>query len=202
MKKPFRFLSFALMLLATTSLGLTFSSCDEETLNELLGKQDEELCVYPWVDYPRSYIKFFDYRMQFRLLNVQRNGSALQIDYTLTNVGFGRDVTLVFYLDREAGHDDLGNTYCSAVSQSDIIASINGATYSIYGNGKSVNFMPNQTIRGSFTIKNFDINALAFSMSTNVKLTQPANDITLAYERLDFVNIPVEALGEEPIPSF
>lgn len=179
------------------------TSCSKDKDEEK--QHEEELYVRPWVDYPKSYIKFFDYRMKFRLLNAQRNGSALQIDYVLTNENFGRDVTLLFYLDKEAGHDDLGNTYRCEVSHSysNILAYINGAEYSIYGNGKQVTFMPNQAIRGSYTIKNFDINASAFSMSCHVKLTQPSSGINLAYDRMDFVNIPVGTTEEnDSIPSF
>ena len=52
--------------------------------------------------------------------------------------------------------------------------------------------MPNQTIKGSFTIKNFDINANAFSIGVNVKRIKPS-DISLASEQFDFVNVPVPA---------
>lgn len=139
----------------------------------------------------------FDNRMKFHMLNVMRNGTALQFDYTLTNVGFGREVGLTFFLPEAAGHDNLGNTYICDAINSDVLAYINGQSYSIHGWGKSVNFMPNQTIKGSFTIKNFDINATAFSISVYVNKYDPS-DLTLAYDRMDFVNIPVpESKGED-----
>jgi len=188
MKKSNYVLHLCVMMLFATSLCAILSSCEDKEKDE----PEQQLYLYPWVDHPKSYIKFFDYRMEFRMLNVKRNGSALQIDYTLTNAGFGREVSLSFCLSSDAGHDDLGNTYIckSDQSQSDVIATINGGTYSIYGQGKVVNFMPNQAIRGSFLIKNFDINANAFSISAHVNLVQPSG-ITLAYDRMDFVNIPV-----------
>ena len=158
--------------------------------------------MYPWKDYPQSYIKMFDYRMKLEMLNVMRNGTALQFDYTLTNVGFGREITLTFYLNKDTGHDNLGNTYICSWSQSDsdVLAYINGEWYQLYMWGNEIKFMPNQTIKGSFTIKNFDINATAFSVSVNINKRSPS-DITLAYDRMDFVNIPVpESVDDSGIP--
>lgn len=190
MKKTFYYLHLIVVMLLTTSVVFALSSCESSKEDE----PDQNLYLYPWVDYPQSYIKFFDYRMQLGNINVQRNGSSLQIDYTLTNVGFGREVSLSFFLDKDAGHDNLGNTYICEYSNShtDVLAYINGEQYSTRGAAKVVKFMPNQTIKGSFTIKNFDINAKAFSLGINVKRLSPS-DITLAYERIDFVNIPVPA---------
>lgn len=179
-----------LMSLFTVSL---FTSCggDDDKDN---GPQynEEQLYVRPWKEYPQSYIKFCDYRFKFRLLNIQRNGSALQVDYTLTNTAFGAEVNCSFYTPDIAGHDDLGNSYsCKAQSSDDVIPMINGKKYANYGNGVNVSFMPNQAIRGSFTIKNFDVNATQMSLTVNVRLISP-KDITLAYDRIDFVNIPIE----------
>lgn len=195
MKKSYYFLPWAILMLIAPSLCTLLSSCSNKA-----DEPEQNLNVYPWIDYPQSYIRLFDYRMDFRMLSVQRNGTALQIDYTLTNTGFGQDVTLTFYLNQDAGHDNLGNTYiCSATTfNSEVIATINGGIYSVSGQGRQVTFLPNQTIRGSFTIKDFDINATAFSMSVNVSKVKPA-DIVLAANRMDFVNIPVsqgETLNE------
>lgn len=179
-----------MMLLVVVSLCATLSSCESNKDDE----PEQSLNVYPWKDYPKSYIRMFDYRMQLGNLNVQRNGSSLQIDYTLTNVGFGCEVSLSFFLDNDGGHDNLGNTYKSEYNNNvtDILAYINGEQYRTHGAARVVHFMPNQTIKGSFTIKNFDINATAFSIGVNVKKMSPAS-ITLAYEGMDFVNIPVPA---------
>ncbi len=199
MKKTNCFQYLAMMMLIVASMCMALSSCSSDKDDE----PEQDLYLYPWVDHPQSYIKFFDYRMQLGNLNIQRNGSALQIDYTLTNVGFGRAVNLTFYLNADAGHDNLGNTYkCSAnESTSDVKAYINGQSYGISGWGRQVEFMPNQTIKGSFTIKNFDINATAFSISVNVRKNSPS-DITLAYDKMEFVNIPVPAYngGGSDIP--
>lgn len=193
MKKTFYLLPWAIMMLIASSLCSLFSSCSKDKEDE----PEKSLNVYPWVDYPESYIRLFDYRMDFRMLSVKRNGTSLQIEYTLTNIGFGKDITLSFYLNQAAGHDNLGNTYtCTAsASSSDVIATINGGVYGIYGQGRQVEFLPNQTIRGSFIIKDFDINATAFSMSVNVKPVKPS-DLILAADRMDFVNIPVEQQEE------
>lgn len=190
MKNNSRILHSLLLILTFTSLCATLVACNSKEEKE----PQPDLYEYPWVDYPQSYIKFFDYRMQFRMLDVKWNGSALEIDYTLTNVGFGKEVTLTFYLNRDAAHDDFGNTYTNtaSISDSDVAAYINGQAYGIAGNGKQVSFMPNQTIKGSFMIKNFDPNARSFSLSVNVERNKPS-DITLAYDRIDFVNIPVPA---------
>lgn len=194
MKKSNKFLYLAILMLMCASLGIGLSSCEETGDDQM----EDELYLYPWVDHPQSYIKFFDYRMQLGRINVQRNGSALQIDYTLTNVGFGREVSITFWLDKDAGHDNLGNTYQCLYSNSltDVLAYINGEKYSTNGDAKMVNFMPNQTIKGSFTIKNFDINATAFSISAHVRVIKPS-DITLAYDKMDFINIPVPEWNDE-----
>lgn len=135
----------------------------------------------------------FDSRMNFRMLSVQRNGDALQIEYSLTNTGFGQDVSITFVLKQDAGHDNLGNTYKvgSSALSSQVVSFINGEQYYVSGMGRKVDFLPNQTIKGSFTIKDFDINATAFSISVMIGLDKP-RDITLASNRMDFVNIPVE----------
>lgn len=180
------------MLIGIVAISV-IASCSKDD-DEKEGNQEEQLYVRPWVEYPQSYIKFFDYRMNFRFLNVQRNGAALQVDYVLTNVGFGEEVELVFYMPEIAGHDDLGNAYKSSASPSSaqVASMINGKLFGIYGNGVQVKFMPNQAIRGSFTIKNFDKNALAMSLSCNVDVVSPKG-LVLAYNRIDFVNIPVDA---------
>ena len=43
-------------------------SCSKDD-DEKEDNKEEQLYVRPWVDYPQSYIKFFDYRMSFRLLD-------------------------------------------------------------------------------------------------------------------------------------
>lgn len=194
MKKYFKFHlrpMLAMMLLGTMTLGLT-ASCGDDKEDDDKKYNEEQLYVRPWQEYPASYIKFCDYRFTFRLLNIQRNGSAVQIDYTLTNTAFGGEVSTTFYTPDVAAHDDLGNAYqCKSQMSDDVVAMINGEKYANYGNGQNVTFMPNQTIRGSFTIKNFDMNATQVSLTVNVDLTSPKN-IALAYNRIDFVNIPID----------
>ena len=167
------------------------SSCSKEDKDDGLKYNEEQLYVRPWQLYPQSYIKFFDYRMMFKLINIQRNGSALQADYTLTNIGFNQEVELLFEMPDIAAHDDLGNAYSGKFgNNADVISTINGESFSNYGYAKRVKFMPNQTIKGSFTIKNFDINATQFSYTCKVSLGT-TKGITLVYDRIDFVNIPV-----------
>ena len=67
------------------------------------------------------------------------------------------------------------------------IGCINGNN--LYGNSK-VELLPNQTIKGSFTLLEFDPNATAFSVSVDVQRDKPIG-LTLAGSRMDFVNIPV-----------
>lgn len=186
-----------LVVLFSMVLGLGFASCDKDDDVDL----DQQLYLYPWKDHPKSYIKFFDYRFELGNLDIKRNGSALQVNYTLTNIGFGKEISLTFVMPRDAAHDNLGNTYeCGEFEySSDVIAYINGNTYSVYGWGRSVNFMPHQTIKGSFTIKNFDRNATAFSITTYVS---SSDNIDLAYDQINFVNIPVPPAtdDEDDIP--
>ena len=176
-----------MMLLAVLCVLLPSCSKDKEE-----DEPKQSLDVYPWVDHPKSYIRMFDTRMEFRMLDVQRNGTSLQVEYTLTNTGFGQDVSITFGLSEAAAHDNLGNTYkCTSGGGSEVLAYIDGARYSIFGWWHNATFLPHQTIRGSFTIKNFNVNATAFSISVHVKLTQPSG-IILGGDSMDFVNIPVE----------
>lgn len=169
-----------------------FTSCSKEDKDDDPKYSEEQLYVRPWQEYPQSYIKFFDYRMTFRLINIKRNGSALQVDYLLTNTGFNQEVELLFMIPDVAAHDDLGNSYSGKYgSSADVVSTINGESFSTYGWAKRVTFMPNQAIRGSFTIKNFDMNASQFSYTCQVSLGT-TKGITLAYNRIDFVNVPVE----------
>lgn len=175
------------------------SSCSKEEKDEGPKYSEEQLYVRPWQEYPQSYIKFFDYRMTFRLLNILRNGSALQVDYVLTNTGFNQEVELLFEMPDIAAHDDLGNSYSGKFGNNvDVISTINGEEFYNYGYAKRVKFMPNQAIKGSFTIKNFDINAAQFSYTCKVSLGT-TKGVTLVYDRIDFVNIPVETGEYKPM---
>ena len=189
MKKTFCYSVLVMCLMSFVCMNL-MTSCSKDDDNSK--NSEEELYVRPWKEYPQSYIKFFDYRMTFRLLNIQRNGSALQVDYLLNNTGFNQEIELLFEMPEIAAHDDLGNAYSGKYGMdADVISYINGETFSTYGWAKRVKFMPNQPIRGSFTIKNFDINATQFSYTCKVSVGS-TKGITLAYNRIDFVNVPVE----------
>lgn len=188
-----KLMRMGLVVLIGMSAMSVMTSCSKDD-DEKEDKKEDLLYVRPWVEYPQSYIKFFDYRMNFRLLNVQRNGSALQVDYVLTNTLFGGEVQLSFAVERiTAARDDLGNTYNYtgfSGGHGTVIARLDGKQLSPAGT--IVSFMPNQATRGSITIQNFDINAAAVSFSASVSVVSP-RDITLAYNRIDFVNIPVDA---------
>jgi hypothetical protein len=191
MKKYFNRSVFVMCLMGLLCMNLT-TSCSKDEKDDEPKHSEEELYVRPWQEYPQSYIKFFDYRMTFRLLNIQRNGSALQVDYVLTNTGFNQEVELLFEMPDIAAHDDLGNSYSGKFgNNADVVSTINGESFSSYGYAKRVKFMPNQAIKGSFTIKNFDINAAQFSYTCKVSLGT-TKGITLVYDRIDFVNVPVE----------
>lgn len=174
-----------------------FSTTSCEELEEWLDDKDGQTTYRYWKKYPNSYIQTFDGRMTFRLLSVKRNGTSVQIDYNLTNTGFNQDINAVFVMSEVAGHDDLGNAYKCAISEgnADILSFINGGTFSIYGWGRNVIFKPNQTIKGSFTIKNFDINATMVSITCGVSLNSPTNT-AFTSNTLDFVNIPVDNTQE------
>ncbi len=174
-----------------------FSTTSCEELEEWLDDKDGQTTYRYWKKYPNSYIQTFDGRMTFRLLSVKRNGTSVQIDYNLTNTGFNRAINAVFVMPEVAGHDDLGNAYKCAISEgnADILSFINGGTFSIYGWGRNVDFMPNQAIKGSFIIKNFDINATMVSITCGVSLNSPTNT-AFTSNTLDFVNIPVDNTQE------
>lgn len=175
------------------------SSCSKEEKDEGPKYSEEQLYVRPWQEYPQSYIKFFDYRMSFNLRGITRNGSALQVDYVLTNTGFNQEVELLFQMPDIAAHDNMGNSYSGKFgSNADVVSYINGESFSSYGYAKRVKFMPNQAIRGSFTIKNFDMNATQFSYTCQVSLGT-TKGVSLVYDRIDFVNVPVETGEYKPM---
>lgn len=178
-----------------------FSTTSCEELEEWLDDKDGQTTYRYWKKYPNSYIQTFDGRMTFRLLSVKRNGTSVQIDYNLTNTGFNQDINAVFVMPEVAGHDDLGNAYKCAISEgnADILSFINGGTFSIYGWGRNVIFKPNQAIKGSFTIKNFDINATMVSITCGVSLNSPTNT-AFTSNTLDFVNIPVDEENTAFVP--
>ena len=67
---------------------------------------------------------------------------------------------------------------------------IDGRSFADYGWGREVVFMPNQAIKGSFMIKDFDPNATAVSVSCNTRLSQPSGE-SLMYDHIEFVNLPI-----------
>lgn len=174
-----------LLLLAIFSLGVT--SCTEEEND--LQKQHEEACYYRyWKDYPNSYIKMCDWRMTFQFTKCERVDGGLFIQYIMKNTGFNQKMTLSLSLPMTAGHDDLGNSYQSNTQA--IVGTIDGKSLST-----SVDFLPNQAIKGSFMLKNFDINATAVSVSMRVNVLQPQSE-KLMYNYIEFVNLPVDSIPD------
>lgn len=174
-----------LLLLAIFSLGVT--SCTEEEND--LQKQHEEACYYRyWKDYPNSYIKMCDWRMTFQFTKCERVDGGLFIQYIMKNTGFNQKMTLSLSLPMTAGHDDLGNSYQSNTQA--IVGTIDGKSLST-----SVDFLPNQAIKGSFMLKNFDINTTAVSVSMRVNVLQPQSE-KLMYDHIEFVNLPVDSIPD------
>ena len=181
-------LTLLLLLMAILSIGVTSCSNDGE---EDLQKQHEEACYYRyWKEYPNSYIKMCDWRMTFRFIKCERVDGGLYIQYVMTNTGFNQKMTLSFSLPLAAGHDDLGNTYQSNTQS--IVGTIDGKTVGYGGGSTNVVFSPNQAIKGSFLLKNFDINATAVSVSMKVVVLQPQSE-KLMYNNIEFVNLPIDS---------
>ena len=181
-------LTLLLLLMAILSIGVTSCSNDGE---EDLQKQHEEACYYRyWKEYPNSYIKMCDWRMTFRFIKCERVDGGLYIQYVMNNTGFNQKMTLSFSLPLAAGHDDLGNTYQSNTQS--IVGTIDGKTVGYGGGSTNVVFSPNQAIKGSFLLKNFDINATAVSVSMNVVVLQPQSE-KLMYNYIEFVNLPIDS---------
>ena len=177
-----------LLLVAILSIGVTSCSNDGE---EDLQKQHEEACYYRyWKEYPNSYIKMCDWRMTFRFIKCERVDGGLYIQYVMNNTGFNQKMTLSFSLPLAAGHDDLGNTYQSNTQS--IVGTIDGKTVGYGGGSTNVVFSPNQAIKGSFLLKNFDINATAVSVSMKVVVLQPQSE-KLMYNNIEFVNLPIDS---------
>lgn len=156
-------------------------------------QQQEELLYYRyWPKYPQSYIKMCDWRFTFRLTKVQRNGSSLMVDYVLNNTGFDQTIEVWFSMpENGAAHDDMGNSYrCESTAVSPVVSTIDGKmVYPVPGT--LVKFLPNQAIKGTLQIRDFDTNAMAFSVTINIKPN--TSGITLNQNRIDFVNIPLDA---------
>ena len=181
-------LTLLLLLMAILSIGVTSCSNDGE---EDLQKQHEEACYYRyWKEYPNSYIKMCDWRMTFRFIKCERVDGGLYIQYVMNNTGFNQKMTLSFSLPLAAGHDDLGNTYQSNTQS--IVGTIDGKTIGYGGGNTNVVFSPNQAIKGSFLLKNFDINATAVSVSMKVVVLQPQSE-KLMYNNIEFVNLPIDS---------
>ena len=181
-------LTLLLLLMAILSIGVTSCSNDGE---EDLQKQHEEACYYRyWKEYPNSYIKMCDWRMTFRFIKCERVDGGLYIQYVMNNTGFIQKMTLSFSLPLAAGHDDLGNTYQSNTQS--IVGTIDGKTVGYGGGSTNVVFSPNQAIKGSFLLKNFDINATAVSVSMKVVVLQPQSE-KLMYNNIEFVNLPIDS---------
>ena len=181
-------LTLLLLLMAILSIGVTSCSNDGE---EDLQNQHEEACYYRyWKEYPNSYIKMCDWRMTFRFIKCERVDGGLYIQYVMNNTGFNQKMTLSFSLPLAAGHDDLGNTYQSNTQS--IVGTIDGKTVGYGGGNTNVVFSPNQAIKGSFLLKNFDINATAVSVSMKVVVLQPQSE-KLMYNNIEFVNLPIDS---------
>ena len=181
-------LTLLLLLMAILSIGVTSCCNDGE---EDLQKQHEEACYYRyWKEYPNSYIKMCDWRMTFRFIKCERVDGGLYIQYVMNNTGFNQKMTLSFSLPLAAGHDDLGNTYQSNTQS--IVGTIDGKTVGYGGGSTNVVFSPNQAIKGSFLLKNFDINATAVSVSMKVVVLQPQSE-KLMYNNIEFVNLPIDS---------
>ena len=181
-------LTLLLLLMAIFSIGVTSCSNDGE---EDLQNQHEEACYYRyWKEYPNSYIKMCDWRMTFRFIKCERVDGGLYIQYVMNNTGFNQKMTLSFSLPLAAGHDDLGNTYQSNTQS--IVGTIDGKTVGYGGGNTNVVFSPNQAIKGSFLLKNFDINATAVSVSMKVVVLQPQSE-KLMYNNIEFVNLPIDS---------
>lgn len=186
MKKNYS--TLLLLLMAIFSFGVTSCSNDED--NDLQ-KQHEEACYYRyWKEYPNSYIKMCDWRMTFRFTKCERVDGGLYIQYVMSNTGFNQKMTLFFSLPLAAGHDDLGNSYQSNTQS--IVGTIDGKTVGYGGGSTNVEFSPNQAIKGSFLLKNFDINATAVSVTMKVGVLQPQSE-KLMYDRIEFVNLPIDS---------
>ena len=182
------YLTLLLLLMAIFSIGVTSCSNDDE---EDLQKQHEEACYYHyWKEYPNSYIKMCDRRMTFRFTKCERVDRGLYIQYVMSNTGFNQKMTLFFSLPLTAGHDDLGNSYQSNTQA--IVGTIDGKTVGYGGGSTNVEFSPNQAIKGSFLLKNFDINASAVSVSMKVGVLQPQSE-KLMYDHIEFVNLPIDS---------
>ena len=181
-------LTLLLLLMAILSIGVTSCSNDGE---EDLQKQHEEACYYRyWKEYPNSYIKMCDWRMTFRFTKCERVDLGPRLHIEMNNTGFNQKMTLSFSLPLAAGHDDLGNTYQSNTQS--IVGTIDGKTVGYGGGNTNVVFSPNQAIKGSFLLKNFDINATAVSVSMKVVVLQPQSE-KLMYNNIEFVNLPIDS---------
>lgn len=181
--KKVLFAALGLMML------FAFSACSSDDDDETVKSETTQRY---WQEYPESYVRYCDHRFDFRLVKCSRVGSAVEIDFVMTNRFFNKDVKATFWMGETPAHDDMGNAYnCKqSATLSDVISYINGGSYSVYGWGRDVTFVPNQAIRGTFTIKNFDINATKVSIGVHVDCG--TQGITLDHNMIEFVNMPLD----------
>lgn len=182
------------VLFATLGLIALFAFTACESDDDEFDK--EQITLRYWQEYPESYARYCDHRFEFRMLRCERVGTAVEIEYLMTNRYFNKDVNATFYMGATPAHDNMGNAYnCKqSAALSDVISYINGGNYSIYGLGRNVTFVPNQAIKGSFTIKNVDPNATMISIACHVDCG--TQGITLDHNMIEFVNIPLDDTQE------
>ena len=163
---------------------IVMTSCEKDDEEKTNNEQYTD--YHYWKSYPNSYIKMCDWRMNFRFTECKRVDGGVYIQYVLTNTGFDKKVMLGFNFPSSPAHDDLGNTYKS--NTQGIVGMIDGKNLAT---GTNVEFLPNQAIKGSFTIRDFDINATAVSVSMKVNVIQPQSEY-LMYNNIEFVNVPLD----------
>lgn len=165
-----------------------FTSCEKNNEDDIY----RQTTLYYWQEYPESYVRYCDHRFEFRLLRCERVGTAVEIEFVMTNRYFNKDIKATFYMGSTPAHDNMGNAYkCEqSATLSEVISYIDGSRYSVYGLGRDVTFVPNQAIKGSFTIKNVDINATMISIGCHVNCG--TKDTTFDHDMIEFVNMPID----------
>jgi hypothetical protein len=138
-----------------------------------------------------SYVEFDYPGLVFQLNKVAHAAvDELEIEYTLTNVGYNHNISAIFYTSESepAIRDNTGRTYmCKIPYNGDYLATIDGTAFGMYGQGWTCTFRPNAPVQGRVLIHNFSQSATSIWMTIIVS----SSDLDMV-RPLEFVNVPIE----------
>jgi len=164
-------------------IGLT-TSCEKDD-------EKEEVGVFRYWESDASFVKCDFPGLDFQLNKVARTeNNELEIEYTFVNRGYDYNIIVTFYSSElePAIRDNTGRTYmCKMPNNGDYLATIDGTSFGMYGQGWNCTFRPNTPVLGRVVIKNFTQSATSIWLTFYLSSTEPNVKRTL-----EFINVPIE----------